>query len=237
MTVMGLAVQRAAQDVKRQLLRAASKTLGERADRLTLKNGKVYTPRGKGIPYSKVITEYFGSRAGEIVGNGIYRDKKSKKAVLGSPTTFWEVGWGGAEVEVDPDTGEIHVLKYVSVADVGRAINPVQCVGQDEGGVVFGLGHALYEEMIYEDGQPLNPNLIDYRVPTFEHLPKEFHSFLLENGNGPGPYGSKGMGEGGILPVASAIANAAAQAVGVRFYDLPLTPPKVWRALKQKETV
>ncbi|MBI2540045.1 MAG: xanthine dehydrogenase family protein molybdopterin-binding subunit [Deltaproteobacteria bacterium] len=103
------------------------------------------------------------------------------------------------------------------------------------GGVVFGLGHTLYEEMIYEDGQPLNPNLIDYRVPAFEHLPKEFHSYLLENRNGPGPFGSKGMGEGGILPVASAIANAVAQATGVRFYDLPLTPPRVWKALQSKK--
>jgi CO/xanthine dehydrogenase Mo-binding subunit len=235
MTVMGLAVQRAARDVKRQLLNAAAKVSGQRVNDLALKNGKLHTRKGQSIPYGKVIRDYFGTRAGEIIGKGLYRDKKSKRAVLGSPTTFWEVGWGGAEVEVDPDTGEIHVLKYVSVADVGRAINPVQCVGQDEGGVVFGLGHTLYEEMIYEDGQLLNPNLIDYRVPAFEHLPKEFHSFLLENGNGPGPFGSKGMGEGGLLPVASAIANAVARAVGIRFYDLPLTPPKVWAALRDKE--
>lgn len=234
MTVMGLAVQRAAQDVKRRLLLAAAKVLGQRAEQLALKGGKVHPRKGAAVPYSKIIRDYFGTRAGEIVGRGIYKDKKSKKAVLGSPTTFWEVGWGGAEVEVDAETGEIHVLKYVSVADVGKAINPIQCEGQDEGGVVFGLGHTLYEEMIYEDGQLLNPNLIDYRVPAFEHLPKDFHSFLLENRNGPGPFGSKGMGEGGILPVASAIANAVAQATGVRIHDLPLTPPKVWKALQNK---
>ena len=235
MTVMRLAVQRAAQDAKRQLVQAAAKVLGDRADRLTLKNGKVHARSGQGVPYSKIIADYFGSRAGEIIGKGIYRDKKSKKAVLGSPTTFWEVGWGGAEVEVDPNTGVIKILKYVSVADVGKAIHPIQCEGQDEGGVVFGLGHTLYEEMLYEDGQLLNPNFIDYRVPTFERLPKEFSSFLIENGNGPGPFGSKGMGEGGLLPVASAIANAVSKAIGIRFYDLPLTPVKVWRALQQKK--
>ncbi|MCZ6623249.1 MAG: xanthine dehydrogenase family protein molybdopterin-binding subunit [Deltaproteobacteria bacterium] len=237
MTVMGLAVQRAAQDVKKQILRAAAKILGERVDRLTLKNSKVYTPKGRGVPYSKIITEYFGSKAGEIIGKGIYQDKKSKKAVLGSRTTFWEVSWGGVEVEVDPDTGVIQILKYISVADVGKAINPVQCLGQDEGAVMFGLGHTLFEEMIYEDGQLLNPNLIDYRVPTFLHLPKEFSSTLIENRNGPGPFGSKGMGEGGLLPVASAIASAVSNAVGVRIYDLPLTPPKVWRALQAKESI
>jgi CO/xanthine dehydrogenase Mo-binding subunit len=100
--------------------------------------------------------------------------------------------------------------------------------------VVFALGHTLMEEMIYEDGQLLNPNLIDYRIPTFHDLPKVFISELVENGNGPGPFGSKGMGEGGVLPAASAIASAVDDAVGVRICDLPLTPPKVWSRLKAK---
>jgi len=234
MTVMGLAVQRAAQDAKKQLLAYAGKILKQKANRLMLKNGKVHTRSGQAIPYGKVIVDYFGSKAGEIIGKGIYRDKKSKKAVLGSPTTFWEVGWGGVEVEVDPDTGVVRLLKYISVADTGKAINPDQCLGQDEGSVVFGIGHTLLEEMVYEDGQLLNPNLVDYRVPTFRDLPEVFSSVLIENGNGPGPFGSKGMGEGGLLPVASAVAGAVAQAVGVRIYDLPLTPPKVWRALQDR---
>ncbi|MDP6560065.1 MAG: molybdopterin-dependent oxidoreductase, partial [Candidatus Binatia bacterium] len=174
-------------------------------------------------------------QAGEIIGEGLYRDKKSKKAALGSPTTFWEVGWGGAEVEVDPETGVIRLLKYVSIADVGKAINPVQCLGQDEGSVLFGIGHTLFEEMVYEEGQLINPNFVDYRVPTFRHLPEEFTSILIENGNGPGPFGAKGMGEGGLLPVASAIGNAVAKAVGVRICDLPLSPPNVWRALQAKD--
>ncbi|MFQ5684570.1 MAG: xanthine dehydrogenase family protein molybdopterin-binding subunit [Candidatus Binatia bacterium] len=232
MTVMGLAVQRAAQDVKKQLLRAAANMLGEKPGRLTLKNGVVYNRKGSGIPYGKIITDYFGSRAGEVIGRGLYRDKKNKRAVLGSSTTFWEIGWGGAEVELDPETGVIQILKYVSVADVGKAINPSQCIGQDEGAVFFGLGHTLFEEMVYDDGQLLNPNLIDYRVPTFRHLPEKMSSVLIENRNGPGPFGAKGMGEGGLLPVASAIANAVSNAGGVRIYDLPLTPPKVWRTLQ-----
>ncbi len=177
---------------------------------------------------------HFGSSATEIVGRGMYRDKKSKRAALGSPTTFWEVGWGGVELEVDPDTGVITILKYVSLADVGRAINPLQCEGQDEGGVMFALGHTMLEEMVYEDGQLLNPGLIDYRVPAFHDLPKVFISGLMESGNGPGPFGAKGMGEGGVLPAASAIAAAVDDAVGVRICDLPLTPPKVWSRLQAK---
>jgi CO/xanthine dehydrogenase Mo-binding subunit len=91
------------------------------------------------------------------------------------------------------------------------------------------------EEMVIEDGQPLNPNLVDYRVPMFKDLPEHVHTILIENGNGPGPFGSKGLGEGGLLPVASAVAGAVDRAVGVRIQDLPLTPIKVWQALQAKQ--
>jgi CO/xanthine dehydrogenase Mo-binding subunit len=234
-TVMGLAVQRAAQDARKKFLQAAAKVLGGKAEALKLKEGKVFAGKREGVPYSKVLSEYFGGKAGEIIGEGVYRDKKSKKAALGSSTTFWEVGWGAVEVGVDPETGMIDVRKYVAIADVGKAINPVQCLGQDEGGVLCGLGHTLYEEMIYEDGQLLNPNLVDYRIPSFRHMPRDFVSELIENQNGPGPYGAKGMGEGGLLPVASAVANAVANATGIRFYELPLTPAKIWRQLSSKQ--
>ena len=97
---------------------------------------------------------------------------------------------------------------------------------------MFGIGHTLFEEMLYSDGQLVNPNLVDYRVPKFGDLPGQLHTDLIENRNGPGPYGSKGMGEGGILPVAPAISNAVADATGVRMLSLPLTPERVWRGLK-----
>jgi CO/xanthine dehydrogenase Mo-binding subunit len=234
MVVMGTAVQRAAQDTKKQLLQCASKVLKQKAENFILKNGHVYAKKHEGVSYSKVIVDFFGSKAGEIIGKGLYKDKRSTKAVLGSTTTFWEVGWGGVEVEVDPDTGVVHLLKYVSACDAGKAINPEQCIGQDEGAVLFGVGHTLMEEMVYEDGQLLNGNLIDYRVPTFKDMPDKLETILIENGNGPGPFGSKGIGEGGLLPVASAVANAVYRAVGVRIQELPLTPVKIWRALREK---
>jgi len=234
MVVMGTAVQRAAQDVKKQLLQCAARVLKQKVDHLVLSEGKIHLGEREGIPYGKVIVDFFGSKAGEIIGKGLYKDKRSAKAILGSTTTFWEVGWGAVEVEVDPETGVIRLLNYVSAADAGKAINPDQCIGQDEGAVMFGIGHTLMEEMVYEDGQLLNPNLVDYRVPMFEDLPQHLHTILLENGNGPGPFGSKGLGEGGLLPVASAVANAVSRAVGVRIQTLPLTPPNVWRALEEK---
>jgi CO/xanthine dehydrogenase Mo-binding subunit len=232
--VMGLSVQRAAQDLKRQLLRHAAKLLNTHSGRLSVQKGHIQAARGSSISFKELMHRVFLSNAGEVVGRGEYQDVKSKKAALGSPTTFWEISWGGAEVEVDRDTGEIKLLKYVSLADVGQAIHPVLCEGQDEGGVMNAIGHSLLEEMIYKDGQLLNPNLVDYKVPSFDDLPKGFKTILVENHNGPGPFGSKGTGEGGLLPVAPAIGNAVYRATGVRFCDLPLTPERVWRALGTK---
>ena len=234
MVVMGTAVLRAAEDAKKQLLQCAAKILKKKAGDLRLHDGQILAGERPVLSYSKVIVDFFGSKAGEIIGKGLYKDKRNAKAVLGSTTTFWEVGWGGVELEVDPDTGVVHLLKYVSACDAGKAINPEQCIGQDEGAVMFGVGHTLMEEMVYEDGQLLNGNLVDYTVPRFDDVPDTLDTILIENGNGPGPFGSKGIGEGGLLPVASAVANAVSRAVGVRIQELPLTPPKIWRALQAK---
>ncbi len=231
MVVMGLSVQRAAQDLKRQILRHAAKVLKTKAEQLQMAGGKIVGPKNLSMSFVELMQKIFLSRAGELVGHGAYQSLKSPKAALGSPTNFWEIAWGAAEVEVDRDTGEIKLLKYVSLADVGRAIHPVMCEGQDEGGVMNAIGHSLMEEMIYKDGQLLNPNLVDYRVPSFNSLPKDFETILVESHNGPGPFGAKGTGEGGLMPVAAAIGNAVYRATGLRMYDLPLTPEKVWRGL------
>jgi CO/xanthine dehydrogenase Mo-binding subunit len=146
---------------------------------------------------------------------------------------FWETGMGGAEIRVDCETGEIQIEKYITVADVGTAINPQQAEGQDEGAAIQGLGHTLFESLIYEQGQPINGNMVDYRVPRFGDLPAHFASVLIENRDGPGPYGAKGMGESGIVSIAPAVGNALYRATGVRVRELPLTPERVWRALRK----
>ena len=233
MVVMGLSVQRAARDLKGQLLRHGAKLLKTKPEKLTLSGGKIHGAKGQSLSFAELMQKVFLSKAGEMIGRGAYQDIKTKQAALGSPTTFWEIGWGAAEVEVDPDSGEIKLVKYVSLADVGKAIHPILCEGQDEGGVMTAIGHSLLEEMIYKDGQVLNPGLVDYRVPGFVHLPREYKSILVESHNGPGPFGSKGTGEGGLLPVAPAIGNAVYRATGRRLYDLPLTPERVWRALRK----
>jgi CO/xanthine dehydrogenase Mo-binding subunit len=97
-----------------------------------------------------------------------------------------------------------------------------------------GVAQALFEQTLYENGSMLNANLVNYHVPGVQDLPEELVTILLENGNGPGPYGTKGIGESGLLTVPSAVANALFNALGVRLMKLPLTPEKVWRAIIQK---
>ena len=166
---------------------------------------------------------------GELIGRGYMRPG----AGLGSKfPLFWETGMGGAEDRRRTGKPARSGLSVRTVADVGKAINPQQAEGQDEGAAMQGIGHALFESFQYEHGQPLNPNLIDYRVPRFTDLPEHFESALIENRDGPGPYGAKGMGESGIVCVAPAVGNAIARATGVKIRELPLTPERVWRALR-----
>jgi CO/xanthine dehydrogenase Mo-binding subunit len=229
-TIMGTAVHDAAVDVRNQLLELAAEHFETFADQLTAENGQV-SFKGESVAYGALVREMFGGSGGELMGRGTVTSKHPSGNFRQDPV-FWEVSIGAAEVEVDEATGAIRVLRYVSASDPGKAINPKQVEGQDEGAAMQAMGHTLFEEMLYEDGQLLNPNLVDYRVPIFTDLPGEFETVLIENGDGPGPYGAKGVGEGGIVAVAPAIANAVFNATGVRIKELPLTPERVWRAIQ-----
>jgi CO/xanthine dehydrogenase Mo-binding subunit len=230
-TVMGSAVKAAAEDLRAQLLTAAAEILNTTANTITIKDGEAHSADKK-LPYGKIVAGYFGMPGGELIGLGYMRPGAGLGTIF---PLFWETGMGGAEINVDIDTGEIRLEKYVTVADVGAAINPQQAEGQDEGAAIQGLGHTLFESLVYQGGQPLNANLVDYRVPRFTDLPRYFDSVLIENSDGPGPYGAKGMGESGIVSIAPAVSNALARLTGVRIRELPLTPERVWRALKDSK--
>ena len=146
---------------------------------------------------------------------------------------FWEIGAVGVEVAVDGATGEVTVEHLVTVGDVGHAVNPDLVKGQDLGAATQGLGIALWEEMVYDGEQLTNPNLIEYRVPRLRDTPRRITSVLAERGDGVGPYGAKGAGEGSLNPVPAAVAAAVGRAVGVWPTELPLTPPRVWALLQQ----
>jgi len=230
-TLMGLAVHDAAIEVRQQVLDLAAEHFETFPDQLIAEDGQV-SFKGESVSYGALVREMFGGSGGELMGRG-YVTPNHPAGKLRENPVFWEVSIGAAEVEVDEGTGAVRILRYVSAADPGKAINPKQVEGQDEGAAMQAMGHTLFEEMLYEDGQLLNPNLVDYRVPTFADLPPVFDTILIENGDGPGPYGAKGVGEGGIVAVAPAVANAIYNATGVRIRELPLTPERVWRAISE----
>ena len=229
-TLMGLAIQNAARDVRDQFVEVASGQLKTDPAGLRLCEGKAVGRGGEPVAYAEIIARHFGMPGGELIGRGTYRGERGQ-APLGGVAPFWEVGMAAAEVEVDEQTGEVRLLAYVSLADIGKAINPLQCEAQEEGASMMGIGHTLFEEMIYQDGQLMNPSLLDYRIPAMTDLPDDLRSLLVENADGPGPYGAKGIGESGLMPTSPAVANAIAHAIGVRITHLPLTPERVLRAI------
>ncbi|MYH94854.1 MAG: xanthine dehydrogenase family protein molybdopterin-binding subunit [Acidimicrobiaceae bacterium] len=186
---------------------------------------------GSGLTPAEVIRQWFGADAGEVVGVGVVR-RDGATAVL---PPFWEIGAVGVEVSVDVATGEVTVEHLVTVGDVGHAVNPDLVKGQDLGAATQGLGIALWEEMVYDGEQLTNPNLVEYRVPRLRDTPRRITSVLAERGDGAGPYGAKGAGEGALNPVPAAVAAAVGRAVGVWPTELPLTPPRVWSLLQQAQ--
>ena len=228
-TVMGKAVELAGGDARRQIVELAIEHFECPEDAITLKDGEAIAG-GKKITYGALINHHFADQGGELVGTGYAH---SGMAPTPANPLFWEIGIGAVEVSVDRETGKVHVEKYVTAADAGKAIHPLQCEGQDEGSAMMGFGHTFYEAYQWDGGQIINSSLVDYKVPTFDDVPDEFESILIEYSNGPGPYGAKGLGEGGIIPVAPAIANAVFWTTGARVKTLPLTPEKVWRAIKE----
>ena len=232
-TLAGLAVQRAARDVSAQLLGIASRVFGLPEEALSLASGAAWH-EGESVSYPALIKSHFGMVGGELIGRGEVRPERGSGSYAEGPV-FWEVCIGGAEVAVDPETGRVDVRKAVSVADVGKALNPRLVEAQEMGGAMQGIGNALHEEMLFDEtGTLLNATLYEYHVPTIADMPREFVSNIVENYDGPGPYGAKGVGEGALAGVAAAIATALADA-GVAIGELPATPERVWRALAARE--
>jgi CO/xanthine dehydrogenase Mo-binding subunit len=230
-TVAGLAVQRAAQEVLGALIETAAARLETPPALLTPVPGAIEGPGGRGLSHAELVRARFGFDGGELIGHGRVQPEGGSGSYAEGPV-FWEVCVAGAEVEVDTETGVITVLRTSTVADVGRAINPQLVTRQDEGATLQGIGNALFEEMRFApDGMLLNDTLLGYRIPAFGDVPAAMTCSIVENGDGPGPFGAKGCGEGALAAIPAAIVNALADA-GVPMNTLPLTPERVWRQIK-----
>jgi CO/xanthine dehydrogenase Mo-binding subunit len=231
-TVVGLGVQRACADALARVRAMAADVWETDVDEVTVEPPEVVHPDGRRLDVAGVIRAWFGAGGGQVVGVGVVR----KAGALAQSPVFWEIGMVGVAVDVDTETGELRVDQLVTVADVGHAINPELVEGQDLGAATQGLGGALFEELVYDGGQIVNANLVGYRVPRIGDAPRRFASVLAERGDGVGPYGAKGVGEGARNPIGGAVAAAVARAVGVWPDRLPLTPERVWRLMSTSDT-
>ncbi len=223
----GVAVMRAAAEARAKVLALGAEYLEvDDASRLTISDGVVHDSAGTGgsVSLSDLMRHFqVGdfSRCHQVIGDasGV---TDAQPAVFGA--TF-------AEVEVDTDTGQVKVLNMVGAFDVGRAVNPMHCEGQITGGLTMGVGYALTEGLIIEDGCVLNPNFTDYKIIRAPDAP-HITPVLVESGEPTGPFGAKGLGEATMISAASAIASAVYHAVGVRMRELCITPEKILEALE-----
>ena len=212
----------AAQETKKSLLALAGRTLGWPEDKLTLRSGEVWrTDIEEKIGWRDLV-----ARAGESVKGEAHIAEMER---LHFTSFIAQV----AEVSVDPETGEIKLLKFTTAHDVGQIMNPIGHQGQINGGFLQGLGFALMEELRVEDGRVTNLSFGDYKIPTTQDLP-ELRTVLLRAERGIGPYNIKAIGEHPTIPVAPAIINAIHDACGVRVRDLPATSEKVYQGLRAK---
>ena len=225
----GHVVLQAAEQLRQRLAPVAAAHLGCAVTDVVLRNGRF----SSGLEKKRSID--FGEVARQATEqNGELRVGETFEVKGRSPVPAFVVQI--AEVQVDIETGQLQVKRIVTAHDVGTVINPVAHQGQIEGGLVQGLGYAILEEVIAENGKVMTTNLGDYRIPCTRDLPA-LETVLLEDPTGPGPFGAKQIGENGIIATAPAIANALAAAVGVRLFDIPLTAEKIYLALKSSHSV
>jgi 4-hydroxybenzoyl-CoA reductase subunit alpha len=236
----GNAVKAAATDAKVKILAVAGEVLGTSPSALTARDGKIYVAEHPTVAmdWDEAARMAF-SKAGPIVGTGCYRPPRGlggdqKGATVGTSPAY-SFSTAVCEVTVDPETGYVTVDRFYDFSDAGTVINPATFHGQVEGSIIMGLGETLLEDTVMrEDGSTMNPNLHDYLIPSIGDTP-EITTVAVESYEPRGPFGAKEIGEGSLLPVLGAIANAIENAVGVRINELPITPEKILTALRAKD--
>ena len=236
---MGNAVQRAAEDARAQLLLIAAAALKADISDLECRDGAVHTESGARMTFREIMVARFAMQAGNIIGVGSfippYEKPDHDTGQSRQLTPFWMLGGAGSEVEVDTETGRIRVTKLVNVGDAGSPINPDIVERQLIGAGTMQFGFTVFEEMIFNEGQVVNASFADYKIPGMLDLPHELTGEVVEVPHRDGPFGAKGVGETGMFCVSPAIGNALYDAIEVRVTEMPLTPERVLRALRQAQ--
>jgi CO/xanthine dehydrogenase Mo-binding subunit len=235
--MVGNACKTASEKLRSEIATAVGKEKNVPPERLHFVDGRVTTCDGTlDLSWDEAVEIALAGR-GSFVASGHYISPKmggNFKGAGAGLSPAYSFGAVISEVAVNPDTGEVRVVKVWEAHDCGKAINPLAVEGQMEGCIHMGLGQAMYEEVIFHKGRILNANLTDYRVPTALDTPQTDVT-IVESNDGEGPFGAKEAGEGPIHPVLPSIGNALYDAVGIRIFDLPITPEKVLKALQEKE--
>jgi CO/xanthine dehydrogenase Mo-binding subunit len=233
----GMAVKKAAEDAKQQLLEMASKMLEIPTTDLVVENQRVVSMRQPQASLTlREVLENAHNRVKPILGRGWYGGKGDypslpHKAQGKEYVPGWKYAAQAVEVEVDEETGMIKVKKIASAHDVGTTLNPISVKGQIVGGVVMGLGYALHERLQFEDGRVINPSFMDYKLPSSQEIP-EIIAIPVEVPLPEGPFGAKGIGELAVVGIAPAIGNAIYDAVKARIKELPMFPERVLTAVE-----
>ncbi len=232
---MGGAVLMACEDIRQRVADLYAEVADVEPGSIKHGPGEIITEQGP-IPLIEAAQTGLGKLRGEFVGQGTNRLRGRAGHPLGGDAAFYEFNATAIEVEVDPDTGEVLLVRHATVGDVGKELNPIQVRSQDEGAAIMGLGHSLMEQVLLdENGCIRNLGALDYRIPTYNDVAIEMLSDSIENEDGPGPYGCKGISEGALLCTAGAVGAAVADAIGVPVKDLPLTAERIWEAMQERD--
>ncbi|MDE0029997.1 MAG: xanthine dehydrogenase family protein molybdopterin-binding subunit [Deltaproteobacteria bacterium] len=236
---MGNAAVAAARQVADQLLEIGAGELEADPADLELRDGHVQVA---GVPdrrlaFGDLFRARFGGAVGSLFGNAGFQSRGGVDPATGKgkgkASAFFFLSACAAEVEVDTETGKVRVVRLATAVDAGKAINPRQCHLQNEGSMLMSLGSSLFEEMVFDNGQPINCTFLSYLPPSMQDHPETFTSLLVEHPHPDGPFGAKGMGEAALGPVEPAIGNAVANALGgARVKDLPLRPERVLEVVR-----
>ncbi len=235
--ISGNACHFAALEAKENIVKVASEILKCDEEEVVLINNTAYKNgcEDKTITYKEIMLG-LKSRGLLAIGKGQFNPSASAlvENMQGIPYATYAFATHIAEVEVNTETGEVTVLKIVAAHDVGKAINKKNVEGQIEGGCLMGMGFALSEKLIINNGHMKNPDFNSYIIQTAQDMP-EIYPIIVEEESGEGPFGAKGVGEPALIPAAPAIINAIYDAIGIRFTHLPLTADVVLDAIKKKE--
>jgi len=230
----GNAVKAAASEAKKKIFQIAAQKLEANVEDLEAGGGRVYIKGSpdRGMSFSEIMN---ASERTPIVGHGHFNPETGPVDMqkgIGNLSPTYSFDCYVAQLEVDGETGKIKVTRIDAAHDCGFAVNPMNVEGQLQGSIQMGLGQALSEDIIMDKGQILNPSFLDYKFPLSVDMP-EINPIIIESMDPVGPFGAKEASEGIILPVPPAIANAIHDAVGLRVFELPITPEKILESLER----